>query len=114
MLGLSFKPDTNDLRESPALSVINELICAGVSVTAFDPVVKEEVENFLPADQAIALEPGLEKAVEGVDAVVIVTSWQEFECLPALLSGRSNAPLVVDSRRMLRMGSVERYDGIGL
>lgn len=114
VLGLAFKPDTDDMRESPAISIINELICAGVSVTAFDPVVNVKSEKILPVDRSITLAPSLEEAIEGVDAVVIATRWREFECLPALLSGRSNAPLVVDGRRMLSMGGIERYDGIGL
>lgn len=114
VLGLTFKPDTDDLRESPAISIISELMNVGVLVTAFDPVVNEGVDKVLPVDRSITLAPSLEQAVEAVDAVVIATSWREFECLPALLSVHSNAPLVVDGRRMLRKGVVERYDGIGL
>jgi len=114
VLGLAFKPDTDDTRESPAISIISELMSAGVSVTAYDPVVNGAAAKVLPAGPPITIAPNLEQAIEGADAVVIATSWREFECLPALLSGRSNAPLVVDGRRTLRMDGIERYDGIGL
>ncbi len=66
------------------------------------------------ADVALEYAPGLEEAIEGAEAIVLMTRWSEFEKLPDLLSERDPQPLVVDGRRMLPKDSVARYAGIGL
>ncbi len=113
VLGLAFKPDTDDVRETPALPVIRLLRAAGARVTAHDPVV-----SALPPELAdmpgIVFAKDLEDAVRGADAVVIVTRWRQFEDLPELLRRIGHAPVVVDGRRMLDKNSIERYAGIGL
>ncbi len=113
VLGLAFKPDTDDVRESPAFPVIRGLVEAGAVVAAHDPVANEAARRVL-GDLAVRYCDGLAEAVEGAEAVIIVTRWREFEVLPDLLAGAVPAPLVFDGRRMLDGSAVERYDGIGL
>ncbi len=99
MLGLSFKPNTDDLREAPSIDVARDLLADGAQVVAFDPVA---------GDLAARQVPGLEladKAVEvadGAHAVVLMTEWAEFSDLdPADLRSRMAYPILVDARNAL-------------
>ena len=99
MLGLSFKPNTDDLREAPAIDVARDLLADGAQVVAYDPVA---------GDLAARQVPGLEladKAVEvadGAHAVVLMTEWAEFGDLdPADLRSRMAYPILVDARNAL-------------
>ncbi len=112
VLGLAFKPDTDDVRESPAIPVMNALSARGAQIVAFDPVARETARAVLPAGAVLAA--SLEEAVEATEAVLVITAWEEFARLPELLAGRTNQPLVVDGRRMLDKARIERYEGIGL
>jgi len=113
ILGLAFKPDTDDMRESPAIPIIRALVKRGAVLTAFDPVANEAAAKVLGSD-SIRYAESLEDALRGADAVVLVTSWDAFRRLPELLSSSANPPLVVDGRRMLDKRRVARYAGIGL
>ena len=112
VLGLAFKPGTDDVRESPALPVVRELLVRGARVRAFDPVAMGEAQRLLD-DERVAFAKDLRDAVEGVHAAVIMTRWPEFGDLPRLLEDRTDPPLVIDGRRMLAPNSVARYEGIG-
>jgi UDPglucose 6-dehydrogenase/GDP-mannose 6-dehydrogenase len=108
VLGLAFKPDTDDTRESPAFPVLRRLVEAGAEVTVHDPVVGPgAVAGFPDVEHT----HDLDTAVKGADAVVIVTRWSDYLELPTLLD--DPAQLVVDGRRMLDPNSVSRYRGIG-
>lgn len=113
VLGLAFKQDTDDVRESPAIPIIRDLVGRGAIVSAYDPVAEgpgRQALGSLPVEF-----PGrLDAAVERADALVLVTRWEEFRQLPALLAGRKNPPLVVDGRRMLDKTQFARFAGIGL
>jgi UDPglucose 6-dehydrogenase len=111
VLGLAFKPDTDDVRESPAMPIIERLLAESAVVRVHDPVVTTLPEGL--AGTQVELESNLEAALVGADVVVLVTRWQEYERLPELLSSRAEQPLVVDGRRMLRPDVVARYEGIG-
>jgi UDPglucose 6-dehydrogenase/GDP-mannose 6-dehydrogenase len=113
VLGLAFKPDTDDVRESPAFPVIRELLAERAVVTVHDPVANDAARQVLGTDD-VTFARDLEHAVDGADAVVIVTRWDQFQALPKLLQGRDPQALVIDGRRMLDRGSVTRYAGIGL
>jgi UDPglucose 6-dehydrogenase len=112
VLGLAFRPDTNDMRESPAIPIVKELLAKGAQVSAYDPAAHHEAQKLF--GDSLALAPSLEAAVQGVDAIVLVTRWAEFLRVPALLASAGTKPLVVDGRRLLERDSVERYEGIGL
>lgn len=113
VLGLAFKPDTDDLRESPAFPVIDQLRSEGAVVTVHDPVAMAGARQRLDA-QGVAFAEDLEQSIAGADAVVIVTRWDQFNALPKILAVRGEQPLVVDGRRMLPRDSVANYAGIGL
>jgi UDPglucose 6-dehydrogenase len=110
VLGLAFKPGTDDLRESPAFPIIRALRSAGAVVTAFDPIAR-------PADHpdlaGVQLAQRLEDAIAAADVIVHVTRWPEFERLGALLQQIGRNPLVVDGRRNLRPADFARYEGVG-
>ncbi|MCS6944267.1 MAG: UDP binding domain-containing protein, partial [Sutterellaceae bacterium] len=110
VLGVAFKEDTDDVRESPALPIVRALLQRGARVTAYDPVARANGQRALPT--AVTWSENLEQAL-AADAVPLITRWREFERLPALLAGGADAPLVVDGRRMLAPASVPRYAGIG-
>jgi UDPglucose 6-dehydrogenase len=110
VLGLAFKPDTDDVRESPAFPIIARLQAAGASVVAYDPVAMEQARPRIPQ---VTLAPSLEQAVQGAEAILLVTRWEEFRRVPALVRSMKPAPLFVDGRRLLAPAEFERYEGIG-
>lgn len=79
ILGLAFKPNTDDMRDAPSLSIIPELIKAGAMVRAFDPESMDEAAGLLPTETTFC--DGPFHAVEGADAAVIVTEWDQFRAL---------------------------------
>lgn len=112
VLGLSFRPDTNDTRESPAIPIVRRLLKEGAIVSAYDPAAAEEARHLFGDDVTVV--GALEQALEGADGVVLVTRWKEFEHVPELLKKSGRSPVFVDGRRMLDKHSIERYEGIGL
>jgi UDPglucose 6-dehydrogenase len=114
LLGLTFKPGTDDLRDAPALDIARRLLAAGAVVSAFDPVVKALPEEF----GAIRLTRDAYDAADRVDAVVVTTEWPEFRLIdPAGLRGAMRGDLVVDGRNCLPeakfVGSGLRLVGFG-
>lgn len=110
VLGIAFKPDTDDVRETPAFPIIRRLRAAGARITAYDPIARpadhEDLRDVVMADS-------LAQAVQSAEVVLLVTRWKEFEQLGALLRGRTPQPLVVDGRRMLDPGAFEKFEAIG-
>jgi UDPglucose 6-dehydrogenase len=78
MLGLSFKPNTNDLRDAPALAIAQELMKQGATVRAYDPAALEEASQTVPG--LIPCEDAYE-AAEGADALILMTEWNQFRTL---------------------------------
>jgi UDPglucose 6-dehydrogenase len=103
VLGLAFKPGTDDMRNSRAIPVINDLQGRGATVTAYDPVAADNAPNYVDdvayADSAAA-------ALDGADGAVVVTDWDEFAALDEEFDAMAT-PIVVDGRRI-----IERRDGI--
>jgi len=113
VLGLAFKPGTDDMRESPAIPVVQTLAEEGAIIQAFDPIAVDEARHtFSGLD--IHYAPSMAAALDGVEAILLMTRWDEFAGLPALVSGMESPPVVIDGRRMLAKDSVPRYEGIGL
>jgi len=115
ILGLAFKPNTDDMREAPSIPIVEGLIERGASVAAFDPVAREQAEKVLSgvefADDAYA-------AADGADALVIVTEWDEFRALDLERIGASlRGKILVDLRNVYDRTDAEEagltYYGIG-
>lgn len=113
VLGLAFKPDTDDVRESPAFPIVRRLVEEGARVRAHDPVAIEPARRAL---EGVPVEyvPSLAQALEACDALVLVTRWRDYEAVPAMVAAMQPAPLVFDGRRMWDARAFARYDGIGL
>jgi UDPglucose 6-dehydrogenase len=113
VLGLAFKPDTDDIRESPAFPVIRRLLEEGARVRAHDPIAHESSAEFLEKFN-VEFEPSLDRIAASSDVLVLVTRWGEYDRLPEILSALAQPPLLVDGRRVIDPDSVPRYAGIGL
>jgi UDPglucose 6-dehydrogenase len=112
VLGMAFKPGTDDIRESPSLPVTQVLLDEGASIRAFDPIARHEAEKVFPT--GVEFIDTLEGAISGVDAILIMTGWPQFRALPELVAKAGTAPFIVDGRRLLAKTSVPSYAGIGL
>jgi len=115
LLGLAFKPDTDDMREAASLVLAARLESEGAAVVAYDPVAEERARELLPA---VEMSQSAMDAVDGADAVVLITEWPEFAELDwAEVRKRMNTPLLVDGRNFLDAEAVRAagltYEGIG-
>lgn len=115
MLGLAFKPNTDDLRNAPSLEIASELARLSARVRAYDPVVKS-VSGALEGTLEIASDPYA--AAEGAEAAVLVTEWPEFRDLDLRrLREAMSGPLMLDGRNFLDRVAVEGagfiYVGVG-
>ena len=115
LLGLAFKPNTDDMREASSLVLSARLQADGAFVRAYDPIAEEEARKLIPA---VHFADGALDAVEGADAVVLVTEWDEFVGLDwAEVAGRMAGTLVLDGRNALDADAVRAagltYEGIG-
>jgi UDPglucose 6-dehydrogenase len=115
VLGLSFKPETDDIRESPALHIIERLLGAGAAVRAFDPAAMESCRPRFPQ---VTFCDNPYDAAEGADGLVIVTEWNRFRFLDLeRLKGLLEEPLIVDLRNIYepaKMASAGfRYVSVG-
>ena len=114
--GLAFKPETDDIREAPAIFIIEELLKAGAVITAFDPEAMDNVKQKL--GEKISFAPGMYGAVEDADALVICTEWgvfrnPNFTMIRELL----NEPVIFDGRNLYELEEMKtegfHYESIG-
>ncbi len=99
ILGLSFKPGTDDMRESPSLDLIPELIRLDAKVSAFDPVASKEASKFL---KNVDFSVNLQDCLKNSDCIILLTEWSEFRSLsPRTLSGLMNGDCIIDFRNAL-------------
>ena len=98
LLGLTFKPNTDDMRDAPSIAIAGALADAGVEITAYDPEGMESAAALMPE---VTMKADAYAAAEGADAVVIVTEWDAFRALDfARIKKIANAPLLVDMRNI--------------
>jgi UDPglucose 6-dehydrogenase len=115
LLGLAFKPDTDDMREATSLVLAARLHGEGARVSGYDPVAERPAQGLLPS---VELCDSTEQALEGADAAILVTEWAEFAELDwHSLAGRMANPLMIDGRnfldpQMMRAAGFA-YEGIG-
>jgi UDPglucose 6-dehydrogenase/GDP-mannose 6-dehydrogenase len=113
VLGLAFKPETSDVRESPAFPIMQQLLEEGAIVTAVDPIAVHEAKKAFP-DLRVRYTDEIASTVAEADAIVVVTPWKQFEGVPEMIMKRASPPVLVDGRRAYDKASVSRYEGIGL
>jgi UDPglucose 6-dehydrogenase len=98
LLGLSFKPQTDDMRESPAIDIVNELLAAGADVRAHDPAAMDECREMW---DSVVFTDDPYQAADGADVLVIVTEWNQFRALDlARLRELLTRPLIIDLRNI--------------
>lgn len=114
VLGLAFKPGTDDMRESPSIPIIEGLLAEKASIRTYDPIASHEARKTFGNHRDITYCETLPQALEAVQAIVIMTRWQDFNAIPDLIKDRDPQPIVIDGRRMLDKKRVAKYDGIGL
>lgn len=115
MLGLSFKPETDDMRESPAIDIIKSILAKGGTVKAFDPVAMEEAKHFVDGIEYASDEYD---AIDGADILVIVTEWNQFRALDMeRVKKLLTAPKIADLRNIYEPGDMRElgfeYVGVG-
>lgn len=115
LLGLSFKPNTDDMRDAPSVTIANALIKAGAQVQAYDPIAMEEASELLPA---VEMKETAYKLAENCDAIMINTEWNEFRQLDlARIKEVMKAAVIFDGRniydpaKMAELGFT--YRGVG-
>jgi UDPglucose 6-dehydrogenase len=115
VLGLAFKPETDDLRDAPSLKIIDRLIAKGAQITAYDPVAEKTAQKI---QKQLTFCNKVYEAIAGADAVVVATEWGEFRDLdllkvkklmkkPVIFDGRN----IYDPKRMRELGF--SYHGVG-
>jgi UDPglucose 6-dehydrogenase len=115
VLGLTFKPNTDDMRDAPSLALIKRLQEGGAEVVAFDPVGREQAEPMLPG---VTFAEDAYSVAADADALVLVTEWDEFRALDLRrLAGTMRSKHLIDLRNVYDPADVERaglsYRGIG-
>jgi UDPglucose 6-dehydrogenase len=109
-LGLSFKGDTDDIRDSPAIAVIRKLLEAGATITAFDPAANERAMAVLPASDKMHYATGIYEAAKEADAVLILTDWKQFAQLDLVkLNQVVKFPIVIDGRNLYKPERMQEH-----
>lgn len=116
LLGLTFKPDTDDLRDAPALNVIENLVRLGAKVKAYDPIISQTGMRHGISD--VIVETDVDRLADSCDALVLVTEWQQFKSLDYVgMAKLMNTPILIDGRNFLNEAILQeagfRYIGIG-
>ena len=122
--GLAFKPNTDDMRDAPSISITNMLQHEGAEIKAYDPEAQDNAQRLLETERVVFCDDPYQVA-DGADALILVTEWNEFKQLdmervralmrqPVLLDGRN----IYDPQRMAELGFTYRgmgrgYDGEG-
>jgi len=115
LLGLAFKPNTDDMREAASIEIARQLLSKGASVRAYDPVAMENAHGLLP-DVELASDPYI--LAKGCDALVVITEWNEFKNLDlGRIRSAMKTPVILDGRNIYNPSEMRalgfNYRGIG-
>jgi len=115
ILGLAFKQETDDVRESPAIDIISGIHDKGGIIKAYDPIANDSMKEIFPA---LDFKSNWHEAVEGSDAAVIMTEWNEFRGMDLeKLKNLMSQPVVLDTRNILNVSELKRlefkFDNVG-
>ncbi|NES44841.1 nucleotide sugar dehydrogenase, partial [Moorena sp. SIO2C4] len=116
LLGLTFKPNTDDMRDAPALNLVEELNRLGAKVKAYDPIISQTGMRHGLSNVIVETDP--ERLADSCDALVLVTDWDQFQKLDyGKMAELMNHPVIIDGRNCLDRNQLERagfsYLGIG-
>ena len=101
MWGLSFKPETDDIREAPSLVIIDKLTEAGVSVKVYDPIATNQAQCKLKDNGNITYCSDKYEAIKGADALMLITEWKEFRVADwEFIRQQLHTPIVIDGRNI--------------
>jgi len=119
ILGLSFKPETSDMRDAPSMKIIDGLLEQGAKIIAFDPQAMKEAQEEHWIGSKISYAESVEEALTAADACLIVTEWSLFkELTPQIFLDKMKTPIIIDGRRIynpeLFIENGIKYLGIGL
>lgn len=118
VLGLSFKPDTDDMRDAPSITVINELLRLGAKIKTYDPIAMENARKIFAKEKNIEFSPDLYTTVKGAALLIILTEWNEFQQLDLKkIKSLMSAPNIIDGRNIYDPDVVKNlgfnYIGVG-
>lgn len=116
--GLAFKPDTDDIREAPALAIIDALTKEGASVVAYDPEAAQNVRKLYAGSGSLRFADTMYDALDGADALLIATEWAEFRTPDyARIKQGLKAPVIFDGRNLYKLETMEQagfyYQSVG-
>ena len=116
VLGLAFKPETDDMRDSPALDILPRLAAEGAVIKAYDPAAMDQAKPLLPAD--VQYMTSATECLQDADVAVVITEWNEFRALtPQSIKGVMRGNAIVDLRNIFDPAAVEKagltYQNIG-
>jgi UDPglucose 6-dehydrogenase len=117
-LGLAFKGGTDDIRESPAIDIVERLIAEGVHVVAFDPAAMDRAREYFAGKAGVSFAGDPYEAIENADALVILTEWQDFANLDLRRVKKSlMLPIVIDGRNLYTIEAMQKaqliYHSVG-
>ena len=108
ILGLTFKPETDDMRDAPSLTILPELIKRGIKINAHDPKGVEEAKKILPS--SVEYFDDIYKSMEGTDAVVLMTEWNVYRNMDMLIvKEKLNTPIFIDLRNVYEPKEMQDY-----
>lgn len=118
LLGLSFKPDTDDMRDAPSLVIIDELLQKGAHIKAYDPIATANARRLLQGKDGITFSESVLSAVKDADLLIVVTEWNEFRQLDlAEVKEQMRSPYIIDGRNIYNRQTAEAlgftYQGVG-
>lgn len=116
MLGLAFKPNTDDMREAASIVISNHLVEEGANIYAYDPIAIEKAKAILPSN--IVYTTSLDECLEAADVTVIVTEWDEFKAMDLnKFKGLVKTPLLFDGRNCFDLDEMDKkgieYHSVG-
>lgn len=110
VLGLAFKGGTDDVRDSPALGIVRQLLEEGVTVSAYDPAAMKRTAEQIPASENMVYTESAYEAAQDADALLILTDWQEFEELDLVrLHSALRYPIVIDGRNLYSLEQMQQH-----
>ena len=116
--GLSFKPNTDDIRETPSLRIIPELVTEGAKIRAYDPAAIEPFKRVIPESKNITYKTDMYQALEGASALLVVTEWNQFKNADIKrMKSLMETPIVIDGRNIYDSSTMKEmgfeYYGVG-